>query len=54
MFQVKDDVLVERIAGRMIHQSSGRTYHEGMIFLSFPLFAEFFKVLYVFRIKILP
>ena len=29
-FQVKDEILVERIAGRMIHQSSGRTYHEGL------------------------
>lgn len=27
-FQVKDEVLVERISGRMIHQASGRTYHE--------------------------
>jgi len=27
-FKVKDDILVERISGRMIHQPSGRTYHE--------------------------
>jgi adenylate kinase len=26
-FKVNDDVLVERIEGRRIHQSSGRTYH---------------------------
>eukprot|EP00116_Pleurobrachia_bachei_P007772 sb/3468034/ len=27
-FKVQDDVLVGRISGRMIHQPSGRTYHE--------------------------
>jgi len=27
-FKVDDDILVNRIAGRMIHQSSGRTYHK--------------------------
>jgi adenylate kinase len=26
-FKVNDEVLVERIEGRRIHQSSGRTYH---------------------------
>ena len=27
-FKVPDEVLVERIVGRLIHESSGRSYHE--------------------------
>ena len=27
-FGIKDDLLVRRITGRLIHQSSGRSYHE--------------------------
>lgn len=27
-FQIPDEMLVKRILGRLVHQGSGRTYHE--------------------------